>query len=77
MALSHLKTKAKYKKMVARNSREDSITRLLLIVAFEQKSEIEKELILVEWFECYLILFLEEFMSTKIIKSKAHCVIER
>ncbi len=30
--------------MVARIGREDSITRLLLIVTFEQKSEIEKEL---------------------------------
>lgn len=38
------KTKAKYKKMVARIGREDSITRLLLDSYFEQKPEIEKEL---------------------------------
>lgn len=38
------KTKAKYKKMVARVGREDSITRLLLDSYFEQKPEIEKEL---------------------------------
>ncbi len=43
MALSHLKTKAKYKKMVARIGREDSIIhRLLLDSYFERKSEIEK-----------------------------------